>query len=569
MRSRISKRTKLPPINLPRSVDSGRRRFLAGLATAGAALALAPTAMATAGAESAEPVGTAWSISGMPEIDALAPRIQATLTATGRTFALNGRMVSGNSAGSLYRPIFVRDLATVQEALAFFLPPAFMRTPVEALLATQAHFAQDPATLGAVSAVIDPSGRIDKATVVSDEETSAVQAAFAYYQAYGGTAWIESELDGRSIVDRLGDALDYLRGARRWGDGELIFRGHTTDWGDVKREPGPEPTDLLPGDDLTLSPFDQAWYYRALSDLATMLEALGRDEDAAGRRELAARVRSEALAELWQPDRGHFLVHKHVTDWVDPFDERSTVAVGNALAIHAGLALPTHVEPIFEALDRAAAAATTERAGLSLHPAYPSDFFQSRRLMAGEYQNGAVWDWWGGLQIVSEFEHGRSEAGLAHLRAIAREWAKADGVYEWFHIPSGTSQGSPEFTGAAGTVAQAVIRGVFGVRLRRDSFSLSPRLGARSGWLRATRPGGGEIFLAQTAHPALLFVEYAADEALQGTAAVRLPDGWRRALAFLDGRPLETPHWDAGPERYVGGWNVPGGTHSLIVARAE
>ncbi len=553
-----------------------RRRLIRGLIGAGAAAALPgrllaqdepdaliePTAPDEPGADE-----TSWAVEGLPEIGAMAGWIGSTLEAAAHTFELNGRQVSGTSAGRLYLPIFARDTGTVQAALPFFLPPEFTRTAVEAFLASQDHFGADPATAGAVSAVVDATGRYDKATVVSDEETSVVLAARAHYDAFGGVDWLLSEVDGQSVLDRLGAALDYLRRARRWGETELIFRGHTTDWGDVKREPGPEPTDLVDGDDLTISPFDQAWYYRALEDLAEMLASADRPDEAEARRALAAEVRVQAVRELWQADRGHFLIHRHITDWVDPFDESSIVPVSNALAIHAGLVTPDQVEPIFAALQIAASRAGTDRAGLTLYPTYPSGFFESRKMAAGDYQNGAVWDWWGGLQTVSEFEHGRAETAMGHLIATARAWQEAGGIYEWAQVPTHVAHGSPDFTGAAGTYAQAVIRGLFGVRLNMDGFALAPRLGDRSGWLRAARPGGGSIRVEQTVHPALLYLEYAADVAGAGAASVRLPAGWREVIAYLDGRPLQTATWDAGADRYAGGWTVPAGSHSIIVAR--
>ncbi len=553
-----------------------RRRLIRALIGAGAAGALPARLLAQdesdAPTEPTAPDGpdanqTSWAVDGLPEIGAMAGWIADTLAGTAHTFQLNGRQVSGTAAGRLYPPIFARDTGTVQSSLPFFLAPDFTRTSVEAFLASQEHFGANPATAGAVSAVVDATGRYDKATVVSDEETSVVLAARAHYDAFGGVDWLLSEVDGQSVLDRLGASLDYLHRARRWGDTELLVRGHTTDWGDVKREPGPEPTDLADGDDLTISPFDQAWYYRALEDLAEMLASADRPDDADARRALAAKVREQTVQELWQADRGHFLVHRHITDWVDPFDEPSIVPVSSALAIHAGMVTPDQVEPIFAALQGAADQAGTDRAGLTLYPAYPSEFFESRSMAAGEYQNGAVWDWWGGLQTVSEFEHGRAETAIGHLIATARAWQEADGVYEWAQVPTHAAHGSPDFTGAAGTYAQAVIRGLFGVRLNTDGFALAPRLGDRSGWLRATRPGGGSIWVEQETHPAVLYLEYSADAAGSGVASVRLPAGWQEVIGFFDGRLIETVTWNAGADRYAGGWTVPAGSHSIIVAR--
>ena len=443
----------------------GRRRFLslAGAASAWLAAGAVPALAAPDTGDSE----TTWWVNDVPTIDGMAARIRDTLSATSRELTWHGRAIRGNSAGSLYAPIFVRDMATIQPALPYFLPKSYMQSPVEGFLASQDRFATSN---GGVAATLNAQGEVDKATVVSDEETSAVHAAFAYYRAYGGADWLNSQVEGRPVIDRLGNALDYLWQTRRWGDGSLLFRGHTTDWGDVKRSTGAEPTDLESGDELTLSPFDQAWHYRALYDYAAMLDAIGQPADAEVQRVRAAQVRTETNAALWQPDRGHYRVHAHATDWTDPFDEDAVVPISSVLSIFAGLASPEQVAPIFDAAARAEAAAGTNRAGLTLSPPYPDDFFLSRRMAGGDYQNGAVWDWWGGLQIVSEFEHGQAERAINHLDAVAQAWESVNGVHEWFHIPSQTGQGSTQFAGAAGTMAQAVIRGMFGVDVTLGSL---------------------------------------------------------------------------------------------------
>ncbi len=550
----------------------GRRRFLSLAGAAGTWLA------ATAGSALAAPAngddgmnggtgattGTTWWINDVPTIDGMATRIRDTLSATAHELIWHGRTVKGNSAGTLYAPIFVRDMATIQPALPYFLPRAFMQTPVEGFLASQDRFVPSD---GAVAATLNARGEVDKATVVSDEETSAVHAAFAYYRAFGGADWLVSEVDGRRVIDRLGDALGYMWAKRRWGNGSLLFRGHTTDWGDVKRNPGSEPTDLAFGDELTLSPFDQAWHFRALHDYAVMLDAAGQTVDAEVQRARATQVQAETHAQLWQADRGHYRVHAHATDWTDPFDEDAVIPISSVLSIFAGIASPEQVAPIFEAAARAEAAVGTNRAGLTLSPPYPDDFFQSRRMAGGEYQNGAVWDWWGGLQIVSEFEHGHAERAINHLDAVAQAWDSVDGVHEWFHIPSQSGQGSTQFAGAAGTMAQAVIRGLFGVEVATDSYRVTCRLGDRSGGLRAVRPEGGTIEVVQTVSPASIALDIRADTGTNGLVALRLPNGWDNVTAFVDGQAVEARRWQAGNDSYLGLWTIGPGTHSINVAR--
>ena len=540
----------------------GRRRFLSLAGAAGAWLAAgAVPALAAPDTGDSE---TTWWVNDVPTIDGMAARIHDTLSATSRELTWHGRAIRGNSAGSLYAPIFVRDMATIQPALPYFLPQAYMQTPPEGFLASQDRFGTGD---GAVAATLNSQGAVDKATVVSDEESSAVHAAFAYYRAFGGTDWLLSEVDRRRVVDRVGDALGYLWAKRRWADGSLLYRGHTTDWGDVKRSTGAEPTDLASGDELTLSPFDQAWHYRALYDYAAMLDTIGQPADAEVQRVRAAQVRTETNAVLWQPDRGHYRVHAHATDWTDPFDEDAVVPISSVLSIFAGLASPEQVAPIFDAAARAEAAAGTNRAGLTLSPPYPDNFFESRRMAGGEYQNGAVWDWWGGLQIVSEFEHGHADRAIDHLDAVARAWESANGVHEWFHIPSQTGQGSSEFAGAAGTMAQAVIRGMFGVDVTPDYYRITCRLGSRSGGLRAIRPAGGQIEVVQAAYPAFIFLDIKADTGTGGRVALRIPRDWDNIIVFVDGRVTESTRWEAGNDFYVGTWNIGTGTHSIIVAK--
>lgn len=549
----------------------GRRRFLSLVGATGAWLtATAGSALAAPAGDAEAPIGqsdaarTTWWVNDAPSIDGMAPRIRDTLSATARELPWHGRTIKGNSAGALYAPIFVRDMATIQPIIPYFLPRDFMRTPAEGFLASQDRFGTSN---GAVAATLNAQGSVDKATVVSDEETSAVHAAYAYYRAFGGTDWLRSDVDGRQVIDRLGDALGYLWTNRRWSDGSLLYRGHTTDWGDVKRRAGAEPTDLETGDGLTISPFDQAWHFRALHDYASMLDAVGRTSEAENQRERAAQVQAETHALLWQASRGHYRVHAHATDWTDPFDEDAVIPISSVLSIYAGIASPQQVIPIFESTARAETDAGTNRAGLTLSPPYPDDFFQSRRMAGGEYQNGAVWDWWGGLQIVSEFEHGQADRGIGHLEAVARAWESVDGVHEWFHIPSQSGQGSTQFAGAAATMAQAVIRGLFGLDVATDAYRVTSRLGGYSGGLRAVRPGGGRIEVVQSAYPSFLFLDIRAETGNVGRVALRVPRGWDSIIVFVDGRVSHATRWAAGIDDYVGTWSIDSGTHSIIVAK--
>ena len=82
------------------------------------------------------------------------------------------------------------------------------------------------------------------------------------------------------------------------------------------------------------------------------------------------------------------------------------VSIANAVAVYTGLADTSERGPIFRALEAARLAAGAAKPGLSLYPPYPPGFFDYPQMSPGQYQNGAVWDWWGGIQISAELLEG-------------------------------------------------------------------------------------------------------------------------------------------------------------------
>ena len=97
---------------------------------------------------------------------------------------------------------------------------------------------------GSVSATISPDHKVDKATVVSDEETSAIVDAVEAYNAMPDPAWLNQSLRGQTLIERLNRAMNWVLTVRRDPDTQLIKRAHTTDWGDVKWEPNSNPSPL-------------------------------------------------------------------------------------------------------------------------------------------------------------------------------------------------------------------------------------------------------------------------------------------------------------------------------------
>ena len=65
------------------------------------------------------------------------------------------------------------------------------------------------------------------------------------------------------------------------------------------------------------------------------------------------------------------------------------------------------------------------------------------QMAEGAYQNGGLWDWWGGAQITAEFEHGLRTRALKHLYQVADDWLKHPrDIYEWQSPRTGFNKGS-------------------------------------------------------------------------------------------------------------------------------
>ena len=285
-------------------------------------------------------------------------------------------------------------------------------------------------------------------------------------------------------------AADWLYAHRLDPDLQLLWRGHTTDWGDVKIEKGPGYTDYNPAQDhLTASIYDQALAYMALIELAKMNAAVGDTPRADEWQRKAETLKAQVNTRLWQADRGFYLTHAHVTPLDHNFDESSMVSISNALAVYAGLTNLRQNQAIFDSLEQARLTVGAKKPGLSIYPYYPNKwpdrFFDYSGMGYGNYQNGGLWDWWGGVQIKAEFLNGFAETGLVHLLQVANEWQKHPGnIVEWQSTTDARQEGSHYYSAAAGTMGSAIIEGFFGVSLTGRGLTLQPRLGLNDGYIR-------------------------------------------------------------------------------------
>jgi hypothetical protein len=517
---------------------------------------------------------TYWRVDGAPEIDAMGPTVQQTLTRTYVHYSsADGPEVFGFYPGPNYSYfqlegwtpfyLYTRDTATILPMARYYFPAAALTTSVEEFLRLQYPD-------GAISATIAPDFKVDKATVVSDEETSLILMALEAYDAAPDPDWLRSNLRGRSVVDRLNAAMSWLL-TNRWDPGTgLVKRAHTTDWGDVKWEQSEDHTDMAPGDQWTVSIYDQAIAYAALRGLAHLNAEAGRQADADRWSLAASSLQTATTATLWMddPDHGYFRIHKHLepNTVVHDFDEDSVVSIGNAAALYYGLATDQQAPRIAAALERARIAANAPKVGLSLYPPY-DDWLPTQpqaQMAPYVYQNGALWDWWAGRQITGEFRYGQRTLATQHLLALAQDWARKPGlVYEWESPWTNRTGKDTGYAGAAAVVGESVVNGLFGLDLEHNELHLTPRLGSRGGYVRVYQ-AADDLYAAYQYDPSPSSIALSYGTNMPTAPSLHVPLPWPSGVtAWLDGTDQLPVQLASRGEDVLASVVVPSGIHRV------
>ncbi|MBI1802182.1 MAG: PD40 domain-containing protein [Chloroflexi bacterium] len=485
---------------------------------------------------------TTWHFTDNVKIDGMRSSAIQALSQDETAYPVSGGAVYGFEPGDLYPQIYIRDTSWMDIAAMYFYPAYYVSDTIEEFLRRQytANQPVRPAASvypgdGAISGLFSPQISYDKHTTTSDEETNLIRAAYVYYSDSGDRGWLKKEIAGQTVIARLNKAMEWLLANRLDPTTGLIKRAHTTDWGDVKIEKTGSPTDLSPGDALTVSSFDQAMAYQALVNLSAMNRAVGNVPEAIRYRAQAEELKAQFEKFMWQPTRGFYRTHLHLTPLTHNFDEDAIVSIANALVVYTGLS--DRIAPL-DKLEEATRTMGAIKPGLSLFPPYPTGVFAYVQMTEGNYQNGGLWDWWGGTQITAEFERGLKTRALAHLYQVAEDWAKHPrDIYEWQFARTGVSRGSDNYGGSVATMTEAVVRGLYGIRIEPQAVSVSPRLGEHSGWIRVYIPTSGLYvgYRYQYNRP-VLQIQYESNAPQEIAFRVAMPPGAVPAKLTLDGQ---------------------------------
>jgi len=372
----------------------------------------------------------------------------------------------GLNAGSGYCEIWIRDLNTFIEVALEVNPPQRIR---EALLT----FCKFQGTNGDIVDGYTPVDRAQvqyayrtsalatnfmahKNTVETDQESSLVRAVRKYVSTTHDPSILEERIQGVTVRDRLGLALQYVLTERFDREHGLVWGATTADWGDVQPE-SPWGVTLDANSHRALSIYDNAMLLVALNDY---LQMLGENAPEAARwKAVRNDLKRNICRYLWDAKRQKFIPHVYLAGSPFPkdFDENAIYYHGGtAVAIEAGLL--SH-EEVGVALDQMVAnvkAAKAASIGLTIYPPYPEGFFKNPQVRSPySYQNGGDWCWFGGRMIQQLVKQGYVAEAYRELKPMVERVHRVGGFYEWWSLDN-QPRGSSGYRGSAGVLGRAI-----------------------------------------------------------------------------------------------------------------
>lgn len=444
---------------------------------------------------------------GDPAIDALQDLFRPTLESNRREFQGRFTRVQGFRAGTGYPQLWVRDSSSLVPLSRWLYPRGYLTSWLEEMLA---HQQPDGALYDWIAAgevglfnkwapnarQLFRSGTVaisaDKNTTEADQETSAVDAVWRAWRVTGDSGWLNKPILGSSVIERCASAVRYLTHERYDARLGLVTSAYTADWGDVSVAYRDQRAIYL--DDATplvAGLYTNSLVARAMAQLGDMYAAIGNTARAAEWRAQADVMRRRINRHLWQPQAGFYRMNLVLRGGRVPpaaQTDRLLALGGHTMALLAGVPSDAQATRLFDVAEgRRLRYGLSTVSGVLLPPFPDGTFLHPALAREWQYQNGGLWDWFGGRFVLAEFERGHSRRALQHLAAIAQRVVASGGAYEW-HTRDGEAKGSARYSATAAALAEAVYSGLFGVKLAGGVLDLDVRLLDRTGRIELQQP---------------------------------------------------------------------------------
>ena len=371
---------------------------------------------------------------------------------------------SGLRAGTTYPEVWIRDMNTFIEAALPVTGAAPMREALSSFLQFQGSEGDIPdgylpqkVNRTAASRITPhlPGTAAFKNTVESDQESSLVSAVRKYIDLTHDTAFLDEDVDGKTVRQRLAFALRYLL-LRRWDSTRgLVWAGATIDWGDI------EPEDKL-GDQIDERSHPACSIYPNAMFAVAIRDYLDLPGVPSGERAFFTRAANDLSRSvrryLWDARIGKYRTHLYLKGSPFPsgFDEDAILYLGGtAIAVEAGFLTEADIRLSLARMRRAVQDAHAASIGLTVYPPYPKGYFLNPSAAEPyQYQNGGDWCWFGARMVQQLIVHGMVADAWQEFEPMIDRVVKHKGFYEWWS-PSNEPHGSGSFRGSAGVLLKA------------------------------------------------------------------------------------------------------------------
>jgi hypothetical protein len=289
--------------------------------------------------------------------------------------------------------------------------------------------------------------------VETDQETSLVQAVYKYIRLTEDKTILQENIGGKTVLQRLEWAMDYLmkeKFSKKYG---LIFGATTADWGDVQPEHG-WGVDIDSNTHFAIDIYDNAMFIIALDNLMAMAPST-KTRWKPVRDSIAKNCRKY----LWDAKLQRFIPHIYLagSPFPEGFNEKEIYYFGGtAIAIEAGLLTKPEIKISLDEMVRRVKQAGAPSIGLTIYPPYPDKMF-ANKIMNPEYsyQNGGDWTWFGGRMIQQLIRYGFIEEAYREIYPMVKRVKDNNGFYEWYSVDN-KPRGSGTFRGEAGVLYTAI-----------------------------------------------------------------------------------------------------------------
>jgi len=373
-------------------------------------------------------------------------------------------IVSGLNAGDGYSEVWIRDLNTFIETAC---KVADQHKIKEALLTFFKFQGKGGDIKDGYTLVKDvykdysgyyndlaPGLAAHKNTVETDQESSLIQAIYKYVTLTGDKDFLKEIIDGKTVQQRMSNALDFLLKERYNEKYGLLWGATTADWGDVQ----PESSWGVVLDDsshICIDIYDNAMFLIAIKNYISMMDSQREKTYWTSKHK---QIATNTMKYLWDKKNHKFIPHLYIKGSPFPpgFNENEIYYHGGTtIAIEAGLLSRKEIVIAYKKMVENVKAAHAQTIGLTLYPVYPNGYFKNTWMTEYTYQNGGDWTWFGGRMIQQLIANGLYQEAYESLSPMLDRVIKHDGFYEWW-TPSGEPKGSGKFRGSAGVLWKAI-----------------------------------------------------------------------------------------------------------------